>query len=220
METLIGNVPSNKVKPTFKSPLVSDPDQTSNLTERILPKSAQRVRLIGTEQKRQNNELSPKVLSPTTQNNILNNNYVWKGEKGQTETISGGFYELPFGVSRVSAKLVEHLTSSLQNEAHIQEVLSNDPPAHHWQQTCIQLKLRNEKLEAKIQALEAENEVLKMNLKGTKDRCDSLCEKMGKLESNDTALRLLLKYRLVLSIKYSNRIQVRRKNMRVVTCEG
>ena len=200
---------TNKVFPLMAPAQHGYTEGTSNavecVKEGIVCKVAERVTLIADDRKKWIPESCPNALSPTTATNILNNNYnAITTEKGEIERHQQKLLlpssQFPFDLSQTSAKLIEHLTGSIQNEADISEGLSkatlNEATLQSWlNQKMTEFGLEKERLVTKVESLLAENDVLKLNLGATKDRCDALSELMAKHESNDTGLRLLLKYR-------------------------
>jgi len=166
-----------------------------------VPKVAERVKLnrnIWKSEGLKSKSVDPD-LSPTTTNNILNNNIAPTEEKGTEEMkVSKNIFDLISASSPARIRWVEHLVEPIQTESIIREVSchgNENEEGTKAERVLRELILDKERLAAQLGHLATENEVLRVNLEASKDTADSLYEKLGKHESNDTALRLLLKYR-------------------------
>ncbi len=177
-------------------------------------KIAERVSL---RQSRKNEETKPK-LSPTTQGNILNNNVVPPPPTPTPQPVTAPIHtytDLIKSLSPTSANplLTEHLTRRTQADSRISEMeakirsqfsdidIDNEKTSSYIRipnENEIRLQefaVERERLQSRIEHLRAQNDVLAINLNDTKTHAHNLTVLLGKYESNNMALHMVVQFR-------------------------
>ena len=94
-----------------------------------------------------------------------------------------------------NTKVAEHLVQSLWKGSNMQEIVQNiDRSDSNIDSKVTEFEIELERLHSQIDNLKSQIDVCNLTLEESKSQCDRLTVLIGKYESNNTALQIVLNY--------------------------